>query len=273
MKRRFPLLIGLLATALAGTPAATLAQGPSVANPPYTAEDWAAVGKLPDWTGLWLPNVPDQIAQMTTNPPPWNPVAAAKIKHQLAEQKAGRPDNFFDDCLPEAMPAWMLISHNAMEIAFTPGRIYMLGESDSNRLRRIYTDGRPHPDDPDLTFHGHSIGHWEGDTLVIDTVGIIPQAWLAIAEAVGVPNNGDVHVVERIRLTDPDTLVDQLTITAPHVLTKPWVTTREFVRERRFDIIEGICLEGTFKAQKDKDGFDVFVREPRTHDGNRQFVK
>ena len=85
MKRRFPLLIGLLATALAGTPAATLAQGPTVANPPYTAEDWAAVGKLPDWTGLWLPNVPDQIAQMTTNPPPWNPVAAAKTVADFAK--------------------------------------------------------------------------------------------------------------------------------------------------------------------------------------------
>ena len=122
---------------------------------------------------------------MTTNPPPWNEKAAAKIKRQADEQKAGRPDNFFIDCLPEGMPSWMLITHNAMEFAFTPGNIYMLGESDGNRLRRIYTDGRPHPDDPDLTFHGHSIGHWEGDTLVVDTVGIKPQAWLAIGESVG----------------------------------------------------------------------------------------
>jgi hypothetical protein len=77
----------------------------------------------------------------------------------------------------------MLVTHNAMEILFTPGRVTMLGESDGNRLRRIYTDGRPHPDTPDPTFHGHSIGHWEGDTLVVDTVDILPQAPLAISEA------------------------------------------------------------------------------------------
>ena len=61
----------------------------------------------------------------------------------------------------------------------------MLGESDGNRLRRIYTDGRSHPETPDPSFHGHSIGHWEGDTLVVDTVDILPQAPLAISEAVG----------------------------------------------------------------------------------------
>ena len=79
------------------------------------------------------------------------------------------------------------MTHNAMEILFTPGRITMLGEGDGNRMRRIYTDGRRHPEDPDLTIHGHSIGHWEGDTLVVDTVGIIPQGYIAVSEAVGVP--------------------------------------------------------------------------------------
>jgi hypothetical protein len=178
--------------------------------------------------------------------------------------KAGNPDNFFNNCLPEGMPSWMLISHNAMEFAMIPGRIYMLGESDSNRLRRVYTDGRPHPDDPDLTFHGHSIGHWEGDTLVIDTVGILPQAWLAIGESVGIPNNGDMHVVERMHLTGPNTLVDELTITAPHVLTKPWTTTRVFTRERRkaFDMVEGVCLTGAFKPDVDKDGNSIFTPQP-----------
>jgi hypothetical protein len=147
----------------------------------------------------------------------------------------------------------------------------MLGESDSNRLRRIYMDGRPHPDDPDLTFHGHSIGHWEGDTLVVDTIGILPQAWLAIGESEGVPNNGDMHVEERIRLTGPDALADTLTITAPHVLTKPWTTTRIFTRSRRrdYDIVEGICLEGSIKAAVDADGNAIFVPQPRTADGNR----
>ena len=102
-----------------------------------------------------------------------------------------------------------------------PGRVTILGEGDGNRLRRIYTDGRPHPADPDPSFHGHSIGHWEGDTLVVDTVGLLPQAYLAVNEAVGVPNNGDMHIVERLHLQGPDTLADDLQITANKVLSSP----------------------------------------------------
>ncbi|HVY35504.1 MAG TPA: hypothetical protein VG960_13915, partial [Caulobacteraceae bacterium] len=243
MDRRVRLWLALLvAGALAGPPSVSAAAEAEVLNLPPTAQQWADLGKLPDFSGVWLPNPRDQIAQAKTNPPPWQDKPGAVLKFQTDEMQAGRPINFFSNCLPEGMPAWMLISHNAMEFVITPGKIYMLGESDSNRLRRIYTDGRPHPDDPDPTFHGHSIGHWEGDTLVIDTVGIAPQTFLAIGEAQGVPNNGDVHVVERIRLSGPDALDDTLTITAPHVLTKPWVTTRKWTRSRRrdYDIVEGV---------------------------------
>jgi len=247
----------------------------SVLNPPPTARDWAALGKLPDWSGIWLPDLKDQFAQIATNPTPWNEKAAIMIKRQTDDQNAGRPDNIFLDCLPEGMPSWMMINHNAMEFAFTPGKIYMFGESDSNRLRRIYTDGRHHPVDPDLTFHGHSIGHWEGDTLVVDTVGIKPQVWLAVGESIGAPNNGDMHVVEHIHLTGPDTLADTLTITAPHVLTRPWTTTRVFTRARKrdFDIVEGVCLEGSIKPAFDKDGNSIFLPAPRTADGNRAPVQ
>jgi len=271
--RHMPILIGLSIVALLTGPTFACAADDSAAvlNPPPTAKDWADLGKLPDLSGLWIPDMKDQFSQVASNPTPWTPKAAEMIKRQTEDNKAGHPDNFFLDCLPEGMPSWMLINHNAMEIAVTPGKIYMFGESDSDRLRRIYTDGRPHPDDPDPTFHGHSIGHWEGDTLVVDTIGILPQAWLAIGEAQGVPSNGDVHVVERIRLADPKTLTDTLTITAPHVLTKPWVTTRRFTRTRRrdFDIVEGVCLEGSFTADTDKDGNAVFKPTPRTVDGNR----
>ena len=158
-----------------------------------------------------------------------------------------------------------------MEILFTPGRVTMLGESDGNRLRRIYTDGRPHPEDPDPTFHGHSIGHWEGDTLVISTVAILPQAWLAISEAAGVPNNGDMKITERIRLADKDVLHDEIEVIAPNILTAPWKTTRVFFRQRarKYDIVEGVCLEGYNAPGKDKYGNDIFV--PIQHDvgGNR----
>jgi hypothetical protein len=241
-----------------------------VINPAPTANDWAELAKLPDWSGIWVPKINDQHLQLTTNPPPWTPKAAAQITRMFSELKAGRPAPLFVNCLPEGMPSWMLITHNALEVTFSPGRVMLLGESDGNRLRRIYTDGRPHPDDPDPTFHGHSIGHWEGDTLVVDTVGILPETYIALAEGVGVPNNGDMHIVERIHLQGPDILHDDLEITAPHVLTKPWKTTRIFLRkrERDFDIEEGVCLQGNYAERVNESGDAVFVPIPRQPAGN-----
>jgi len=242
----------------------------TITNPPPTAQDWADLAKLPDWSGVWNPKITDQDAQIKTNPPPWNAKAAAEATKMFAEEKAGKPRPLFVECLPEAMPSWMLVTHNAMEFLFTPGRVTMLGESDGNRLRRIYTDGRAHPDEPDPTFHGHSIGHWEGDTLVVDTVGVLPQAFVAISEAVGVPNNGDMHIVERIHLAAPDILHDDLEIIAPNVLTKPWKTTRIYFRQRarKFDIVEGVCLQGNYSERTDADGNAIFVPIERHPWGN-----
>ena len=251
--------------------AAEPAKEKPVINPAPTAKDWADLGKLPDWSGVWNPKITDQDRQAKTNMPPWNDKAAEFIKFQLAEEKSGRPPPLFTNCLPEAHPSWMLITHNAMEVLFTPGRVTLLGESDGNRLRRIYTDGRPHPDDPDPTFHGHSIGHWEGNALVVDTVGIIPEALIAISEAAGVPNNGDMRVTERIYLADKDILQVDLEITAPKVLTKSWKTTRIYFRQRarKYDIVEGVCLEGYHAPKIDERGNHVFVPIPHGVGGNR----
>src|SRR5216684_5143968 len=264
-------LLAFLALATLSVRAAEPAKEKPVINPPPTAKDWAALAKLPDWSGVWNPKITDQDAQVKTNPPPWTPKAAAQIAYMFAEEKAGRPPPLFVNCLPEGMPSWMLITHNAMEFLFTPGRVTILGESDGNRIRRIYTDGRPHPADPDPTFHGHSIGHWEGGTLVVDTVGIRPQAYLAVSEAAGVPNNGDMRVIERIHLEGKDILHDDLEIIAPKILTTPWKTTRIHFRQRarKFDIVEGVCLEGYFVERIDKDGNEVFVPIQHNVGGNR----
>jgi hypothetical protein len=255
MDRRGVALLAVAVLALAGGTSASVAAGAPA------AKDWADLAKLPDWSGIWIPDQADQVAQMRTNPPPWTPDVARQVQALAAQERAGDPKGLFIDCLPEAMPSWMLVNHNAMEFAFTPGRVFMLGESDGNRLRRIYTDGRKHPDDPDLTFHGHSIGHWEGDTLVVDTVGVLPETVIAVSEAVGIPNNGDLHVTERIHLAGPDVLHDDLVITAPHILTGPWKTTRAFRRDHG-DIVEGVCLQGAFAERKDRDGNAVFVPLP-----------
>jgi hypothetical protein len=246
------------------------ADGDRKLNGPPSASEWADLAKLPDWGDIWIPKITDQDAQVKTNPPPWNPQAAAIITHQFAEERAGRPTPLFVNCLPEGMPSGMLVTHNAIEFAFTPGRVTMLGESDGNRLRRIYTDGRSHPEDPDPTFHGHSIGHWEGDTLVVDTIGVMPEVYLAVSEAEGVPNNGDMHIIERIHLQGPDMLLDDLEITAPKVLTAPWKTTRIYLRRRgqKFDIVEGVCIQGLYSERVDENGYAVFVPIPHQVGGN-----
>src|ERR1041385_2653624 len=244
------LLLSLVAAA--GCARSSTAQAP--------ASPLVALSHPPDWSGVWLPDLEDQDAQITRNPVPWKPDVAATIKQLEDQERAGHPKGLFANCLPEAMPSWMLISHNALEILFTPGRVTMLGESDGNRLRRIYTDGRSHPADPDPSFHGHSIGHWEGGTLVVDTVGVFPETYIAVSEAVGVPNNGDLHIIERIHLTGSNQLDDDMEIVAPRVMTAPWKTTRKYARQRgeKFDIVEGVCLQGSFAESTDAHGDAVF---------------
>jgi hypothetical protein len=246
--------------ALVGAARASMAADLDAINPPPTLKEWQALAALPDWSGVWTPVISDQVAQEKTNSPPWTPKSQKQIKHMYAEEAAGRPFPIIDHCFPTGMPSWMLITHNAFEILFTPGRVTILGEGDGNRLRRIYTDGRAHPDDPDPSFHGHSIGPGEKDVLVVDTIGVLAQAYLAVNEAVGVPNNGDMHVVERLHLLNADTLADDLEITANRILSKPWSTTRKYYRQRarKFDLVEGVCEQGSFTEAVDNNGNAIF---------------
>ena len=261
--------LGLILGALAAFPAQSAETPDAQVNAPPTPKDWAALATLPDWSGVWTPYISDQNARIKKDPTPWLPAVAQQIDAMNAAEQAGHPRGLFIDCLPEGMPSWMLISHNALEILFTPGRVTLLGEMDGNRLRRIYTDGRGHPPDPDPTFHGHSIGHWEGSTLVVDTIGVLPESFIAISEAAGIPNNGDLHVIEHIHLEGADLLHDDLEIIAPHVLSKPWKTTRIYFRQRarKYDIVEGVCLQGSMAERKDEHGNAVFVPVPQ-EDGN-----
>lgn len=246
---------------------------PGQADAPRPTADrkaWSSIADLPDFSGVWLPDVKDQFRQETQNPPPWRPELMPQINHLSDELKAGRPFLVLDHCLPHGMPSWMLITHNAFEILMTPGRITMLGEVDGNRMRRIYTDGRQHPEDVDLSLFGHSIGYWDGNSLVVDTVGVAPQAYLAISEAVGLPNNGDMHVIEHIHLVAPNILHDDLEIHADKVLAAPWKTTRIFRRypERHFEIIEGECVQEQLTEATDEHGNAIFIPNPQSPDGS-----
>jgi len=230
----------------------------------------AAWAEPPDLSGVWLPDVKDQVRQEKENIPPWKPEIRTQYQHMVEEEKAGRPFLILDHCLPHGMPSWMLITHNAFELLVTPGRITMLGEVDGNRMRRIYMDGRRHPEDVDPSLHGHSIGHWEGDTLIVDTVGVAPQAYIATSEAAGIPNNGALHILERIHLVRPDVMADDLEIMAPRVLASTWRTTRLFRRypERHYEVVEGECQQEFLVPGKDAHGNDIFLPNPQNADGS-----
>jgi hypothetical protein len=233
----------------------------STINHAPRAADWAALAKLPDWSGTWSPAPDDRAFPLGRNEPRWLPQVAEQVQQLKADDAAGNPRNVYTSCLPEGMPSFPLMTLNALEFLFTPGRVTILGEFDGNRLRRIYTDGRGHPDDPDLTFNGHSIGRWEGGTLQVDTVAILPEVYLPLGQAVAFQNNGDMHIEERIHLVGADRLIDELVVTAPHVLAEPWRISRSFVRsrERRFDIIEASCRQGDFYEAKDVNGNAIFL--------------
>jgi hypothetical protein len=264
------LLSTLFTTTALGWYAIVASAADASITPPPKPADWASLAKLPDWSGVWTPKISDQQARIESDPVPWNAKAAAQVAALNAAEEAGKPKGLFVNCLPESMPSWMLLTHNALEFLYSPGRVTILGEMDGNRLRRIYTDGRAHPADPDPTFHGHSIGHWEADTLVVDTVGILPETYIAVSESVGIPNDGDLHIIEHLHLVAPDILRDDLEIIAPHVLTASWKTKRLFFRQRarKYDIVEGVCLQGSFSEGVDADGNAVFVPVPLTDDGN-----
>jgi len=256
-----------LAALIATTPALAAPDDP--VTPAPGPADWAALARLPDWSGTWVPDQRDQDAQIRSNPVPWTPEVRRQVEYWTHEEDAGRPRGLLVNCLPHGMPSLMLITHNAIELLFTPGRVTLLGESDGNRLRRIWTDGRAMPADPDPSFHGYSVGTWQGDTLVVETRAILPQVFLAISEAVGIPNGGDAVIRERIHLIAPDTLADDLVIAAPHILTHAWQTRRLFhrTRKRSFEIVEGVCRQGDFEPASDKWGNPVYI-PTRQQDGN-----
>jgi hypothetical protein len=244
----------LLCTSLA-------AHADDVINAAPTLKDWQALAKQPDFSGVWTPNVTAQVKEEKGNPPPWKPDIAKQVEHLYAEERAGRPFPVFDHCFPHGMPSFMLVTHNAFELLQTPGRVTLLGEVDGNRLRRIYVDGRAHSSDPDPSFFGESVGHFDKGTLVIDTIAVLPQAYLAVSEAVGIPNNGSMHIVERLHLSGPDTLTDDLDITAEKLLTKTWTTSRIYYRQRarKYELVEGVCQTGQYTDGVDKDGNSIFV--------------
>jgi hypothetical protein len=130
------------------------------------------------------------------------------------------------NCLPSGLPMF-LTTPAPFKVVQTPGLIVMLSESDTS-FRQIFTDGRSLPTDPQPSWMGSSIGRWEGDTLVVDTVSIKPDVLLT--PQILLKMSGELHFIERFRMVNADELRDEFTLEDPVALTKPFEITFVFKR-------------------------------------------
>lgn len=125
-------------------------------------------------------------------------------------------------------------------------RIYIFQTGGPHTFRPIYMDGRPHPENLDPSYGGHSVGHWEGDTLVIDTVGFNERGWL---DARGIPNTTQAHLVERITRLDYDTLRYEMMIDDPGAYTEPWSTGMLMSWTPNRESFEFVCQDGNLAQE------------------------
>jgi hypothetical protein len=139
-------------------------------------------------------------------------------------------------CFPPGMP-YIYLQLFPMQIVQTPKEVIELFEYD-HMVRHIFIDGRKHPDDLTPSYNGHSIGHWEGDTLVVDTIGLNGKMWL---DRVGHPDSEQMHIIERIHRVDDKTLQVDFTFDDPKSYVKPWTALMRFRLRPDWDIIEDIC--------------------------------
>jgi hypothetical protein len=139
-------------------------------------------------------------------------------------------------CLPPGMPRILLMPF-PVKIVQLPDEVIMLFEYDHFQ-RQIFLNRSDHPKDLKPTYMGDSIGHWEDDTLVIDTVGLSEKSWL---DQVGHPHSNTLHVTERIRRVDHDTLTDNLTFDDPKDYSKPWTGQQVFKLRPGWELLEYVC--------------------------------
>jgi hypothetical protein len=241
---------------LAGAGLLALCVGHTVAaqTPSPQGDTWESIAKLPDFGSVWEQTFGGG-PRGGGEPPSLTPAYAAKLKEYQDAQRSGEiEDGPAANCVPNGMPSIMTQPY-PIEFLFTPGKVTIMIEAYS-QWRQIFTDGRKHPEDPDLTFNGHSIGHWEGDTLVVDTVGFTTATGML---SYAMKHSDKMRIVERMRLTQPDLLEVQTTITDPEALTKPYTTTRVYGRHRDWTLAEYQCQENNrnFTTEDGKAGINL----------------
>jgi hypothetical protein len=192
-----------------------------------------------DLSGVWQGGGP--IGDIAQGLAPGETILLLPEAKQLMDSRMSADDPEAN-CLPTGVPRiapypWRIVQTPAFKKAT---HLYFLFEGNIHSYRQIFMDGRKHPEDPDPTWYGHSVGRWEGDTLVIDTVGFNDKFWFDFR---GHPHTEKLHTIERWTRTDLGTLVNETTIDDPGAYSKPF-TVRFTARLRpNEELMEYICQE------------------------------
>lgn len=216
-----------------------------------------------DLSGVWM-QYPDGIVEgvpgmnavdANVRPPltPWGQARFDAAKPLVGPRAvAGQENAPILRCDPDGPPK-LLNLPNPFEIVQIPGRMFMFFEL-GHVWRTIWTDGRPLPKDPDPTWLGYSVGRWEGDTFVVETIGFNDKQW---DDSFGNPRSEQTHLTERYRRLNHDTLEMQIIIDDPKAYTKVWVSPPKLHKlESGWEIAEWFCV-----LEEDK-AYDEVVRKP-----------
>jgi hypothetical protein len=230
--------------------AASMTQGALADTAASTADRGAATAHLSHdlLTGTWQryreksfkinPQFTSSIP-VPTEPPLKEPYLSQWRARQKAAHEAdlrGQPlFSGYAQCIPDGMPA-MMMAMFPMDVLQTPGQITIIEEA-YRQVRYIYLNERQVPiADAEPEFWGHSVGHWQGDTLLVNTVGIKENVRFG-----DVPHSDQMQIDERIRLLSRDRFEDQVTITDPVYLARPWTFTWQYQRYPGYKMLEYVC--------------------------------
>ena len=231
----------LLGTALYLAPGVALA-----ANAPSPGQ--------PDISGIFrFVNDGKGVVTLDGKQPPLRPEAKALLDKRIASQDTLKPwADVSTACLPPDMPRFALsVAPYPFEIIQTPGQVTFILEAMSV-VRRIHLN-RNHPDYVEPSWNGDEIGHWEGDTLVVDTIGLNAKSTI---DKVGMPMSTAMHVVERIRRIAPNRIEDVMTIDDPKTFTMPWTTRVVYAQQPPgTEIMEWVCDDQ--RTVQDADGYII----------------
>jgi len=203
--------------------------------------------KLPDLTGVWAvyrgerggdPKLaPTEAGPLALKPEYAKPYEARRAVEAEANKRGEQLANGSALCIPYGVPTMMSVAIYPVEIIQTPRQVTIISEAFSE-VRRAYLD-RPQEKLEDVPpgYYGRSVGRWEGDTLVVDTIGIKTS----VSGYRGMPHSEQMRITERLRLVAPDYLHDEVTIEDPVVLDKPVVYTLAYKRMPGYEMVEFVC--------------------------------